>query len=117
MATNIIYDYGDELAVACTQPTTPVSGDPVLFGQLPGVALTNEHSDGTTSVKFRGVAELSVKGHNGSADTAITAGAVVYYKTGATPVLNVDSSGVRFGIAMEAVTSGATATIQVRIGY
>ena len=117
MATNIIYDHGDELAVVCTQPATPASGDPVLFGQLPGVALTNEHSDGTTSVKFRGVAELSVIGHNGSANAAISAGAVVYYDSGATPKINVNSSGVRFGIAMEAVSSGATSTIQVRIGY
>ena len=117
MATNIIYDHGDELAVVCTQPATPASGDPVLFGQLPGVALTKEHSDGTTSVKFRGVAEFSVKGHDGSSNTAIAAGAVVSDKAGATPVLNADSSGVRFGIAMEAVSSGATSTIQVRIGY
>lgn len=117
MATNVIYNDGDRLAVACTQPATPVSGDPVLFGQLPGVALTNEHSDGTTSVQFEGVAEFSVLGHNGTAGTAIAAGDVVYYDSAATPKLNVNTAGVRFGVAMEAVTSGATATIQVRIGY
>ncbi|OLT24407.1 hypothetical protein BJF79_13780 [Actinomadura sp. CNU-125] len=117
MATNIVYNDGDRLAVVCTQPATPASGDPVLFGQLPGVALTSEHSDGTTSVQFEGVAELSVIAHNGTAGAAVAAGDVVYYDSAATPVLNVNTSGVRYGIAMEAVTSGATSTIQVRIGY
>lgn len=117
MATNLVYEHGDALAVACTDPATPASGDPVLFGQLPGVALTDEDTDGLTSVRFRGVANLSVRGYTGAAGAAIAAGDVVYYKAGATPVLDVDTSGVRFGIAMQAVASGATATIQVRIGY
>lgn len=117
MAKNLVYNHGDRLAVACTQPATPASGDPVLFGELPGLALTDEGTDGLTSVQFNGVATLSVKGHDGAANAAIAAGDVIYYKAGATPVLNVDSSGVRYGIAMEAVSSGATATVQVRIGY
>lgn len=117
MATNIRYEQGDQLAVACTDPATPASGDPVLLGQLPGVALIDEGTDGLTTVKFNGVADLSVKGYNGSANAAIAAGDKVYYKTGATPVLDVDSSGVYFGIALAAVASGATTTIPVRIGY
>lgn len=35
-----------------------------------------------------------------SANAAIAAGDIVYYKPGAALVLNVDTSGVRFGIAM-----------------
>lgn len=117
MAKNVVFNMGDRLSVACTSPTTPASGDPVLFGQLPGVALTAEDAAGNTSVQFCGVATFSVKGYNGSANTAIAAGDVIYYKAGATPVLQVDTSGVRFGVAMEAVSSGATTTIRVRIGY
>jgi hypothetical protein len=42
----------------------------------------------------------------------------VYYDSANTPKINKDNvAGVRFGIALEAVTSGATATIQVRVGY
>lgn len=117
MAKNVIYNKGDRLAVACTQPATPASGDPVLYGVQPGVALTSEGADGITSVQFCGVASFSVKGYNGSANTAIAEGDIVYYKAGATPPLDVDSSGVRFGVAMGAVASGATTTIPVRIGY
>lgn len=118
MAKNVVYNKGDRLAVVCTQPASPVSGDPVLYGAQPGVALTNKDpNDNKTSVQFCGVATFSVKGYNGSANTAIAEGDVVYYKAGSTPVLTVDSSGVRFGVAMGAVTSGATTTIPVRIGY
>jgi predicted RecA/RadA family phage recombinase len=118
MAKNVIYNNGNRLAVAVTAPASPVSGDPVLYGQLPGVALvTKDATSGLTSCQFQGVAAFSVKGYNGSANTAIAEGDVVYYKAGATPVLQVDSSGVRFGIAMGAVASGATTTINVRIGY
>ena len=93
------------------------SGDPVLFGQLPGVALTSERADGTTTIKTNGTATLSVKGHDGTANAAIAAGDLVYYNSAATPKLNVNTAGVRFGYAMAAVSSGATATIEVKLGY
>lgn len=116
MAKNRRYAKGNQLAVACTHPATPTSGDPVLYGQLPGVALTNEHSDGTTSVQFDGVFDLSVKGVNGSGNSAVAEGDVLYYVSADTPVLSKKDTGVRFGIAMGAVASGATTTIPVRIG-
>lgn len=118
MATNLVYEAGDQLSVVCTAPTTPSAGDPVLFGQLPGVALTDEDTAGKTSVAFRGVFDLSVEAVNNSGNSAVAAGDKIYYETGQTPVLNKDNvSGVYFGIAMETVTLGATATIQVRVGY
>jgi predicted RecA/RadA family phage recombinase len=118
MATNMVYADGDQLAVACTAPTTPASGDPVLYGQRPGVALTDEDSDGLTTVAFKGVFNLSVKGENASGNNAVAAGDILYYEAGQTPVLNKDATnGVRFGYAGGAVSSGATATIPVHVGY
>lgn len=122
MATNQVFDEADQLSVVCTQPATPASGDPVLFGQMPGVALTDEGDGGNaataTSVKFSGVYEFEVKGENNAGNTAIAAGDILYYDSAATVKINKDNTnGVRFGYAMAAVDSGATATIAVRIGY
>lgn len=116
MARNIVFEEGNQIQVVCTDPTTPASGDPVLLGQLPGVALIAEAADGLTTIKTDGVATLSVKGTSGS-NAAIAAGDILYYVTANTPKLSVTTSGVRFGYALEPVTSGATTTIRVKIGY
>lgn len=116
MAKNRIFANKNRLSVACTDPATPKSGDPVLFGQRPGVALTDEDTNGNTSVQFDGVFNLSVKGTNGS-NAAIAAGDILYYVAANTPKLSTTTTGVRFGYAMAAVTSGATSTIAVAIGY
>lgn len=121
MARNIIFDEGDQLSLVATDPAAPVSGNPVIVGQIPGVALTDERADGTTTVKMNGVADLSVKGehYNGTAkaNIAVAAGDILYYNAADTPKLNRDNRGVRFGYALEAVASGATDTIRVKVGY
>lgn len=118
MALNQVLAEGNQFSAVCSQPATPVSGDPVLVGQIPGVALTAERADGTTTVKTDGVYTLSVKGET-TTDAAVAVGDIVYYDSAATPhKINRDSTnGVRFGYALEAVGSGLTATIQVKIGY
>lgn len=116
MAKNINYEKGDQLSVVCTQPATPASGDPVLWGDNPGVALTAERTDGTTSVKFSGVATIPVKGINAGGNSAVADGDSLYYTAGDTPPVSKKATGVRFGTAKGAVTSGATASIQCRIG-
>lgn len=116
MAKNEVFELGDFLSLTCTDPATPASGDPVIMGQIPGVAQTAEAADGTTSVALKGVFTLPVKGTTGS-DAAIAAGAILYYVSANTPKLSATSSGVRFGYALEAVGSGLTATIRVRVGY
>lgn len=125
MAKNLIFEDFDELNVQVTQPASPVSGDPVLFGDRAGLALTTMDSNGFTTVQFEGVAEIPVKGANGATNTAITAGSVLYYKAGATPPVSLDVTGVRYGVAMarptdaagaNLVASGATATIRVYFG-
>jgi predicted RecA/RadA family phage recombinase len=120
MATNQVFDFGGlhTLAVACSAPATPASGDPVLFGQIPGVALIDEQADGLTTIAMNGVWELSVEGANGAGNTAVAVGDILYYDSAATVKINKDNTnGVRFGYALEAVSSGATATIRVKVGY
>lgn len=117
MAKNKVFDEGDQLNLVCTDPATPVSGDPVLVGQIPGVALTNERADGTTSVDTEGIYRLSVKGVNAGGNLAIAPGDLVYYVTADTPKLSGKVAGVRFGYALDAVTGGATTTIRVKLGY
>jgi predicted RecA/RadA family phage recombinase len=118
MAKNQVYNDGNQFSAVCSQPAVPVSGDPVLVGKLPGVALTTEDAvTGETTVKTNGVYNLAVLGHDGTAAAAIAVGDIVYYDTAATPKVNVKTTAVRFGYALAAVSSGATATIPVKIGY
>jgi predicted RecA/RadA family phage recombinase len=119
MSTNQVFDNGDALSVACTDPASPKSGDPVLLGQLGGVAQTDKgaggNAAGNTSVQFEGVFKLSVKGVDGSGNKAVAAGDTIFYVTADTPKLSVKTAGVKFGTALAAVTSGATTTILVRL--
>ena len=93
------------------------SGDPVLIGDqgLHGVCLTDTNADGNVSVDVGlSVYNLSVKGHNGTSDTAVDVGDKVYLTDGET-FLDVDSSAALFGYALEAVGSGETKTIKVLV--
>ncbi len=113
-ATNEAFIDGYKLAVVCSDPASPLSGGPVRFGSLTGVANTDKRTDGLTSVDFGPtVWNLSVKGVNDSGNVAIAAGDPLYYVDADTPKLSAKQSGVLFGFANAAVTSGATTTIQV----
>lgn len=117
MATNEVFRDADSLQVACTDPTTPASGDPVRYGERPGVCLVTESADGLATVKFSGEFNLSVKGVDGSGNSAVAEGDIIYYVDADTPKLSKKTAGHRFGYAGAAVTSGATATIAVIVGY
>ena len=109
---------GRYLSQAATQPATPASGDPVLVGQIPGVALTAERADGTTSIDTAGVYNLTVKGEtNADAGSAVAIGDLIFYDAADTPVLNKDTTGVRFGYALATLGSGVTGVIPVKVGY
>lgn len=116
MAADRNLQYGRFITGAATDPATPASGDPVILGQIPGVALIDENTDGNTVIDTGGVYNLSVKGTNG-ANTAIAAGDIIYYVAANTPKLSVTNTGVRFGYALDPVSSGATTTIRVKVGY
>ncbi|WP_433329987.1 capsid cement protein [Spirillospora sp. CA-294931] len=119
MATNIVHEHGDQLVRKITVPASGAkSGDPVLCGTRPGVALTDQDANGFATVKFNGSADLLVKGET-TTNAAIAEGDVLYYDPAATPhKINKDSAnGVRYGYAAAAVASGATKTITVDIGH
>ena len=118
MAKNEVFRDADRLQVACSDPTTPVSGDPVVYGQRPGVCEVSEDAaTGLASVKFSGEFTFSVKGIDGSGNSTVAEGDILYYVSGDTPKLSKKATGVRFGYAAGGVTSAATATIPVIIGY
>jgi predicted RecA/RadA family phage recombinase len=117
MATNEVFEHGKNLSLVCSDPTTPASGDPVICGQIPGVAMTAERTDGTTSVTLEGVHTLSVKGIDGSGNSAVARGDILYYVAADTPKISKKATGVRFGYALETVSSGGTSTIRVLLGY
>lgn len=117
MAKNEVYKQGKYLSLAATDPATPASGDPLIVGQIPGVAQTAEDTAGNTSVAMEGVFNLSVKGIDGSGNSAVAIGDILYYTSGDTPKISKKATGVRFGYALGTVTSGSTATIPVKLGY
>lgn len=119
MATNVKYDPGNILSVVCTNPTTPASGDPVRYGYLCGLALTDEsdggNASGYTSVHFGPfVADLSVKAVDDNGNSAVAVGDCIFYVDADTPKLSKKQSGYFFGFAMETIGSGSTDTILVQ---
>jgi hypothetical protein len=118
MAKNLIYKPGYELSVVCDSPTTPASGDPVRYGNLTGLALTDKGEGGNptteTTVDFGPfIADLSVKAVDADGDSAVAVGDGIWYVDADTPKLSKKASGYFFGFALEAITSGATDTINV----
>lgn len=104
---------------ACTDPATPNSGDPVRWGEITGVALTKEGEGGNISTEATCyfadfVGTFSVKGVDGVGNSAVADGDSIYYVDADTPKLSKKATGFFFGIARGAVTSGATATIEVQ---
>ena len=115
MAKNLIVGEAKGVAVVCTNPTTPASGDPVRFGEMTGVALAAEAADGKTSVDFTpgNIWDLSVKGVDGSGNSAVGVGDKIFYVDADTPKLSKKATGRFFGFAMEAIATSETDTIQV----
>lgn len=110
MATNYVQK-GNVIKLPVASGKT--SGDPDLVGSIPVVCLTDRDSDGYAECALRGVFDLPVTGADNSGDAAITVGAILYDDSG---TINIDSAdGTEFGVALEAVESGATATINVRL--
>lgn len=114
MATNRRFSMGSPLSLTVPSPT--VSGDPVVLGTLPGVAITSYDAEtGKATCALEGVWDLSVKAINGGGNSAVAPGDAIYYVAADTPKLSKKTTGVFFGHALEAVTSAATDTIMVRI--
>lgn len=128
MAKNMrrAYDSKKTFTGVATDPATPASGDPALVGQIPCVALTTESTTGLDSTgnasgeatfAIDGTWLLSVKGIDGVGNSAVAIGDILYYVAADTPKLSKKATGVRYGYARGTVGSGATATIEVQLGY
>lgn len=109
MAKNEVYEDGDSIPIAV--PATVVSGDPVVVGEIVGVAVTDRDANGLITLRRKGVFSLTVTG-------AIGLGAVVYAVVagGLVTSLTATASGnTRFGLAGAA--QAGTGSIPVIIGY
>ncbi len=115
MATNFIQE-GRKLRL--TVGSTVVSGDPVAIGNaIRGVAITDySAADAKATIDTEGVYDLSVQAVDDDGNSAVAAGDRLYYAGSAAPYLSKKKSGKFFGIALEAVGSGLTATINVLLG-
>lgn len=116
MAKNIIFEDVVQLRCVVDSPASPVSGDVCRVGDRVGIAETDKGADGKTTVKFRCAADVSVKGVNGSGNSAVAVNDVVYFVDADTPHLSKKATGTRAGLAQAIVGSGATATVLVLFG-
>lgn len=97
-----------------TVASTVVAGDPVQVGAINGVAETDYSADdGKATIRTEGTFNLSVKGINDGGNSAVAVGDRLYLTSGDTPKISKKASGKLFGIALGAVNSAATATIEV----
>ena len=91
------------------------SGDPVAVGQITGVAIIDADADGKATVDTEEVYALSVKAINAEGNSAVVVGDAIYLTAADNPKLSKKATGVLFGYALEAVTAGATAVINVKL--
>ena len=97
-----------------TVASTVKSGDVVMIGKYPFVASTDySATDGKASLDREGKFNLSVQAVDDAGNIAVAVGDDLYYTSSDTPVLSKKRSGVYFGIALAAITSGSTATIEI----
>jgi predicted RecA/RadA family phage recombinase len=118
MPTNEIYK--EAAYIPLTVGASVAARNPVLVGKVPGVTLTATGASGTqvATVATEGVFKLSVHADNGGS-TTIAAGDIIYFSgTNASPVLDVNTGGTRWGYALEANSaSGTSSTIKCLVGY
>ena len=106
-----------------------LAGDPVVIGQMSGVALDDADSGGLTRVQRDGIFNMLVAGIDSSgtsaadANVAVLGGDIIYFDPAKTPPLSKRAGGIRFGYAagdagVQQVASGSTTTkINVQVGY
>jgi len=98
--------------IAIVFPSAAQAGDPVVIGDLAGVASGDVAAGEEGVLVVEGVFDLAVTGEDGSGNTTVAAGEKVYLD-GAT--LNKDTGGKPFGKVLAAVESGTTKTVPVKV--
>jgi len=118
MPTNEVYK--DAVNIPLVVGASVAARNPVLVGKIPGVTQTATGASGTTTatVATEGMYRCSVTANDGSA-TTVAQGDILYFSgTNASPTLNKNTGGTRWGYAAEAISaSGAQQTIKVIVGY
>jgi hypothetical protein len=115
VAKNRHFANGRKLSARGHRPrNVPASGDPVLVGQLPGVALTANAPTAPRRSTRHGVYDLSVKGVDGGGNSAVAVGDIIYYVTADTPKLSKKATGCPLRLSRSAPSPpGRPATIPV----
>ena len=117
MATNIVQGAGNGLVIQVTAGAAYVSGQMIHIGDqgLFGVCLEDIASGASGSVMVPGgvIISHSVKGDNGSSSTAVAIGDKVSWDSANDTFFDVTAANPTVGYALEAVSSGATTTIDV----
>jgi predicted RecA/RadA family phage recombinase len=115
LAKNRVREEADALSLPV--PSTTKSGDPLVLGSLPCVAVVDygKWTAGSASVDCDGSYLFNVVGVDGGGNHAIAVGDIVYLQNDGT--LSANTGGKRFGYALAAVNSGATTKIEVKVGY
>ena len=107
MANNILVEEATSFTLPVASGT--VSGDAVLVGCIPGVAVTDRDSDGNATVKIAAapVVEISL------ASAVVTSAGTALYITsaGVVSATSAANSAV-FGAALEAKSSGSAKTVK-----
>ena len=110
MAQNYVSE-GVMINAAATDPATPASGDALIVGTIPGVAITDEsagnNATGETTICTEGVFMLPVASTDGGSPinpAAVAVGDKLYYAAG---VISKDSGGALFGKALGAIVLGS----------
>lgn len=114
MAKNLVrcLSHAKGVGYEVTTPTTPASGAVCLIGNLPGVALTDEGSDGITVVNTTpNIWRVPV---NVTAEQVV--GADLYYDTGDDKLDEVSANRVFVGTLVEAVAANFDGMAEVQIG-
>lgn len=84
------------------------AGSPVIAGEISGVAAKLLEANVAGPVFVKGQFTLSVKGVDGSGNSAVVVGDKLYYTEADTPKISKKTTGTFFGYATKAVNSGAT---------
>ncbi len=116
MATNVKYEKRSNVRLELNVGTGQTSGSVILLNDMPVFLLEANDVNSLATVELIGVGlvvDLPVKGADGTGNVAVAVGHAIC-KDGAEYNRDV-TNGKRIGYALGAVTSGATATIQVAL--
>lgn len=116
MATNVRYDKRSGVRVELTVGASQESGEVIFLNDMPVFLLEDSDDDNKATVELIGVSlvvELSVTGKDGSGNSTVAVGDKLYLD--GTEYNKDDANGSWIGYALEGVTSGATATIDVAL--